>query len=157
VLCGAIWWAGTSAREWFEGHAGEIDALFLARLGWTRTTWVHQAIVVALFALTVIVGPTLGLAMLVFAALGGTSELLRPRWLSAALSRNVLGSVTIFEVALILLPLQALYWKPRGLPANTLEPLFVATKLGVIFLLANVGLALMLRTIVATASDQLRR
>jgi hypothetical protein len=76
--------------------------------------------------------------------------------LSAALSRSVLGSATIFEVALILLPLQALYWKPRGLPANALEPLFVAAKLGVIFLLANVGLALVLRAIVDAVPDRTR-
>jgi hypothetical protein len=37
------------------------------------------------------------------------------------------------------------FWRPKGLPATWLEPAFVLVKLAVIYLLANIGWALVLR------------
>lgn len=146
--------AATAAGGWFGRHAGEIDALFMSRFQWTRTAWVHEGIAIVLYMLRFVVGLTLALALLLFSARGGAAELRRTAWLRAALSRRLVGAVGIFQVLLILLPLQALYWRPRRLPPTAMEATFVAVKLTVIFLLVNAGVALILRAVVAAAPDR---
>lgn len=140
-----IFWSATArADAWLAGRAGEIDAWLIATFELTRTAWVHRALDVLLFLVRYAAGVSLAVAVLGAVAREGWRAAIRPGWLRAGLSRRRLGLTGAAVTLLVFLPLQAADWRPEALPPNAIEIAFAAAKLGAIFLVANVGWAMVL-------------
>lgn len=147
LVFAAIWWAVTRAAAWLDAHGGEIDAWLMVTFGWARTEPLFTATQWLLVFLRAIVGPTLGLALAFAVARLGLRDAWRTRWLRAGLSPRQLALVTLWMLAFVALPWRAVVWRPRGLPPTWMEAMFVTVKLAAMFLLANIGWALVIRTI----------
>ncbi|MBP1636772.1 MAG: hypothetical protein H6Q10_3346 [Acidobacteria bacterium] len=148
VLFGVIWWATGLAGAWWTGHRGEIDAWLIARFGWAETGWVHAAVRWVLVLARAVLGLSIALALFAAfvvppAAAGPGRSRLR-RWASAGFSP--LGLLVLLGLLVVFawLPWQAAYWRPSWLPPTSAEVVFVAAKLGLLYLLATVGWALAL-------------
>ncbi|HEX7087588.1 MAG TPA: hypothetical protein VF198_14595 [Vicinamibacterales bacterium] len=131
--------------EWHAGIAGQIDAMIIARTGSPRTEWLHALVFWALQFVRWPLALTLSLTLLAAVVRGGFGVLRDAGWVRAALRPARWLLITVWLVLLIVLPVQAVDWRPGGL-ALSLEPWFVAAKLGLIAVAAAVGWALILRT-----------
>jgi hypothetical protein len=152
LVFSAVWWITGWLASQAGGHRGEIDAALMARFGWTKTAWVHTTIGWAIWFVRYTVGLSLALTLMVVGAVQGFGAVVRFRWLGRGLSPLRLVLVAAWLLILIWLPWQAVYWRPRSLPANWLEPVFVTVKLLVIYLTANIGWALVLWTVARGAT-----
>ncbi len=144
VVFAAVWMLTAHAGVWLDLHSGEIDAWILATFESSRTAWVHRALDAILFVVRYVVGVSLAVALLSAGARAGWRAVGRLRWVRAGLSRRQLGLVAAAMILFVFLPLGAVYWHPPTIPANAVELLFVAVKLGTIYLLAQIGWALVL-------------
>lgn len=148
AVFGVAWWATSGFDSWWASARGEIDAWLIARLDWTRTGWLHASVGWLSAFVRWVVGLSLALAL--FAGLvrnegdERTHEALWRRWMRAALSPRALAGLAALIVLFAWLPWQAVYWRPSWLTPSWHEAAFVAVKLGVLYLLANVGWALAL-------------
>jgi hypothetical protein len=155
LVCGAAFyallaWIAWRAGGWHSGHAGELDAWWIATFDSARTAWLHRTIRGALFALRDIVGVSLALALFCSILLYGFQTAISMRWLRAGLSRIQLGTVALAMVVLVVLPWRLVAWRPAQLPSTWIEPAFVSVKLVITYLIIQIGWTLML--IVATRS-----
>ena len=146
VVFGLVWWLTGWVLGWADDHRGEIYAALMARFGWTRTGWVHATIAWAVWVVRYPIGLSLGLAPLVAAAVDGFPALLRLGWVLRALAPVRLALTAVCLLAFVWLPWHAVYWRPKALPATWLQPAFVTAKLLIIYVLMNVGWALILKT-----------
>ena len=148
VIALLLWWAISwmvgrlEAR--YEVNTGELTAWFIAKFNWTRTGWVHRLIPLALDALRYVLGVSLAVSLVAFAAIEGFAGLFRLRWLLRALTPGQLVIIAIAIAGLIWLPWQYIYWRPAAIPANSIELLFNAVKLAIVALLIHIGWALIL-------------
>lgn len=145
LLFWAIWFVTGRLLAWHAGIAGQIDAMVIVRTGSPQTGWLHAIVFWALQFVRWPLGLTVSLTLLASLMRGGFGVLRDARWLRAALRPTRWLLVTLWLVLLIVLPLQAVDWRPAGLGVS-LEPWFVAAKLGSIAVAAAVGWALILRT-----------
>jgi hypothetical protein len=139
----AVWWLGEAARGWWTDRRGEIDAWLMMKARTPRTGIVHAIVLSALWVVRYPVA--LSFAVGVFA---GMIEFRRPRdiarKIAAALDwRPVLG-IALTLLIFVALPWRYVYWRPESLPANWMEPAFVAVKLLVTYALLNTGWAIVL-------------
>ena len=150
----AIWWVSGRFDGWWAGARGEIDAWLIARFGWTGTGWLHAA--VGWFGIFVRWVLGLSLALALFAALvrNDPREAAAPaapragafarRWARAAFSPRALAALAVLIAVFVWLPWQAVYWRPSWLAPPLGEVVFVAAKLGILYLLATIGWTLAL-------------
>ncbi|MEQ1912460.1 MAG: hypothetical protein ABMA15_26800 [Vicinamibacterales bacterium] len=148
VFC-ALWFVTVAIDDQWTLHSGEIDALLLRYAGTANSRWLHTSISWLLW----LVRWGVGLAVVC----GVTTSRVK---------RQSVGHG--FQLASSPLPLGAtmagllvgyglwslVYWRPNGLPANTMELLFVSVKLSALLLLGVLIAVLVLRTFARTdASD----
>jgi len=144
VVFGCIGLIMGSVQRWLTLNAGQFDAWLMARTGWTRTAGLHASLGWLVAFVRDGVGTSLAVSLLAALASRG------PRGLSSDWVRAGLGWKRIVTVSLALLagfwlPWQAVYWRPASLPSSWIEPAFAAVKLGVLYFVANVAWALVLR------------
>ncbi|MBI2835637.1 MAG: hypothetical protein HYX76_14550 [Acidobacteria bacterium] len=139
------WWLTGRAFEWTSAHAGEIDAWLMMRGRTTRTAWVHRVTAALLLFVRYPLALSLATGLIAFCVHRGYAHVRSSRWITCALSRGQLGSIALTWLLLLVMPLKALAWRPKAIPPNAIEFLFVVTKLGLIFLIVNLGWALVLR------------
>lgn len=140
-----FWWITARADTWTTEYSGQIDAWWMSNVGSTKTAWIHSGFAIALWFARYVIGVSLGVAALAAGALHGSRALASTRWVRAGLSRRQVGAIGFAIVLLMWLPLRATDWRPASIPPVTIEAVFVAVKLGVIYLVANFGWALVLR------------
>ena len=140
----AIFWIVAAMELRYEARTGELDAWLIAKFNWTRTAWLHRVISYALDALRYVLGLSLAVSLVAFAAVEGFADIFRLRWLWRALSPGQLAIVTIAVAGLFWLPWQYIFWRPATIPPNTVELLFNGAKLVIFGVLANLGVALLL-------------
>ena len=145
AIFAAVWWLTDAAAAWHARAAGQIDAAIIAGTGWTRTGWLHAAAAWALALLRWVVGTSLAAALAAALATDGLRGA-RPRWVGRALRWRPLLVTAAAVVMGWWLPLQASYWRPAALPPNWMEPAFAAAKLAVLFAVAQLAWAVILRT-----------
>lgn len=140
----ALWWVTGVHLRYFEVHAGEIDAWFIAKTGWVRTAWFHVGMQWIGYFLRFVVGVALALSL--FAAGLGQSwaGAARGGWLARAFSWRTLAIVGLALLAIWAGPWQLAYWRPSGLPSTWMQPTFAGAKLVVLFVVANALWALVL-------------
>lgn len=144
AVAGCIWLVTGSASEWLTGNAGRIDAWLIAKTGWTRTSGLHSALDWVVTFVRYGVGASLGAALLAALVSRGLPGL-GSDWWRKGLSWKRLVAVSLALLAGFWLPWQAVYWRPASLPSTWIEPAFAAVKLGVLYAVANVAWALVLR------------
>jgi hypothetical protein len=137
------WFLAAYAGAHWDSYRGEIDAWLMAELGWTNTGGLHTAF---RWLLTFVrfLGLSVSVALASAFAAGGFGALRHVRWLRDALSLRRLLTVAGILVVFFWLPSRAVNWRPAWLGPNWQETTFVVLKLGTVYLLANVGCALIL-------------
>ena len=146
VVFGGVFWLTARAGDWLSAHRGEIDAWLIAHLKLVRSAPIHATLGWLLWFIRYGLGLSLALTLLAEVAGSGWRTITRPAWLRASLRPRRVALVALWMFAFVWAPWQAVYWRPTSLPPTWLEPAFIAVKLLVIYLLANVGWALVLRT-----------
>lgn len=140
-----FWWITASADAWATEYSGEIDAWWMAKTGSAKTAWIHSGLGIALWLVRYVIGVSLALAVLAAGAQRGAGALVSVRWLRAGLSQRQLGAIGLAMLVLVWLPLRATYWRPGFVPPTIIETVFVAAKLGLLYVILNAGWALILR------------
>jgi hypothetical protein len=135
-----LWWAILRADRWVLDHSGEINAWFIARLGWADISWLFRAEVWLSRWLRWSLIPLIALTLAGALIHSGTRGL-------GGRCRRVLGwrSIAIGALAFgffVALPLPLIAWRPR-LPPTWLEPAAAAARLGAVGLLWAAGAALL--------------
>lgn len=128
---------------WFR-HRGEIDAWLMLHFNVTETNRIHALAQWVLLFVTYVLGVSLAVALVEGRVRDGATSAARATWLRAAVSPVRLILLTGIWLLFLWLPWRAVDWRPKGLAPNWQEVAFVAVKLGVLFLVANVGWALVL-------------
>ena len=142
AIFGAIWWLTGRASAWWLQRTGEIDAVLMLRLGWTRTSSLHASVRWALLFLRYLVGLSMALTAMKRSMDGSLTIAV----LIGSITPSRLVEIAVCLVLFFLLPWRVVWWRPRAIPPTWTEPVFVAVKLGVLYVLANFGWALILRT-----------
>ena len=144
-LVAAVWWATGEAAAWHARHAGQIDAEIIARTGWTRSGWLHTGAGWVIVLARWVAGLALAAALAAALATGGLTGL-RPQWVRRGLRPRTLAVTGAAVAAGVWGPWQAAYWRPASLPPNWTQPAFAAVKLVVLFAVAQLAWAVVLRT-----------
>jgi hypothetical protein len=142
VICGSAGWF----ERWWMANAGQVDAAAIAAGDITRTGWVHTAVHWIVVLIQWVLVPAWLASALAWAAGYETRDVLTLKWLTAGLHwRLVLVALAAVAIG-VWLPWRWVYWRPKTLPASTLEVVFVGVKLLVIYALSQVGWAFTLYT-----------
>jgi len=139
----AAWVLVALARAHWDSYRGEIDAWLMAQFGWTNVGWLHTAFG-WLLAFVRFLGLSLAVSLAWAFASDGFAGIRSIRWVRDAVSPRRLLTLAGILVVFYWLPMRAVNWRPAWLAPNWQETTFVALKLGVLYLLANLGWALIL-------------
>jgi hypothetical protein len=148
------WWKLTNVPyDWVRIYSGQINAWFIATLGWDEVSWFFTTMGLLDLWLKAVVGFMLGLSLMAAIVTAGWASGIRIAWLKRALAPSTLAWATVWFVVFIFLPrLYLANWRPEGLPATSLEMAFIAGKLSLTALLIAVGTSLMIRQSLWTTS-----
>jgi hypothetical protein len=144
IAFAAAWLLTSQASAWWQGHRGEIDAWLMAQFGSPETARLHAAAGWVFAFAAYVVGLSLALALGVAVVRGGVRAVATAAWLRNAFAFRRLLMLTGILLVFLWLPWQGVTWRPAWLSPNWQETVFVTAKLGVLFLVANVGWALAL-------------
>lgn len=144
-----LWWAIVRADRWALDHAGEINAWFIARYGWSDISSLFRAEVWVSRWLRWSLVPLSALA-LAGALLDGGITGAAGRWRRALGFRSMAIAVLAF-IVLVAIPLPLISWRPQ-LPPTWLEPAAAAARLGAVALLWITGAALLVLLAAPTRS-----
>jgi hypothetical protein len=133
------------AGVWWRDHQGETDAWLMVRLGWTNTGTLHAG-VRGLLAFVRFVGLSLALSLASAIITAGFQAIRHARWAREGVRPLRLLTIAAILIVFVWLPWRGVNWRPTWVTPNWEEAAFVAVKLGVIYLIANVGWALVLST-----------
>lgn len=139
-----LWWLVSLADRWVAAYSGEIAAWFIATLGWADVSWVMRGLDYLSMWLRAVVAPLLAISLFAALLLRGRAALRQLRWIGRALRPATLVVSTLATALLVVLPLQAAYWQPTGLPPTWVEPAAAGVRLLVIALLATIGGSIMI-------------
>jgi hypothetical protein len=139
-----IWWIVLRADAWMAAHSGEIAAWFIATLGWADVSWLMRGLGYISVWLRWVVGPLLTIALFAALLFRERAALRRPSWIRRALRPATLIVSTLAFLLFVALPVQAVYWRPPGLPATWVEPTAAVLRLGLIALAVTIGWAIMI-------------
>ncbi len=143
VLFVAAWFLVALAQAHWDSYRGEIDAWLMAQFGWTTTGGLHDA-VRWLLAFVRFLGLSLAVSLAWAFVSNGFAGIRSIRWVRDAVSPRrllVLGGILL---VFVWLPWRSVNWRPAWLAPNWQESTFVVLKLGSLYLLANLGWALVL-------------
>ncbi|MBA2354867.1 MAG: hypothetical protein H0V80_09390 [Acidobacteria bacterium] len=142
LLCGGAGWF----EQWWLRRAGEVDAALIAAGDVTRTRWLHASVRWCVALVQWVLVPAWLASSLTWAAAYGGREMVSLKWLTAGLDWRLLLVTLAGVIVLVWLPWGAVYWRPRTLPASTIEVAFTAIKLGIIYLATHLAWTLALWT-----------
>jgi hypothetical protein len=140
-----VWYLVSDAGAWWAHHQGETDAWLMLHFGKANTTIVHQGFRV-LLAVLQLFGLSLALSLASAVVGDGYRAIGSARWLRRGVSPRQLVLLAAVLFVFVWLPWQGVNWRPSWLKPNWQETLFVTAKLGVIYLLANLGWTLAIGT-----------
>ena len=141
-----VWWLTRRGEAWVGLRSGQINAYFIAQFGWDNMSWLFTTIRYVAEWFRWVLSGLLALSLIAgFVALGW-SALGEASWLRRALRPRTLLVATFWFVALIALPwIYLLPWRPRQLPASSLELVFIVAKLSLSAVLFAIGATLIAR------------
>ena len=144
ALFGLVFWLTGHALDWHARVSGQMDAAIISRTGSPATAWLHAGIRWLIVFVRWTLGLTLSVSLLGALVGDGLAALRRAEWLRRALRLRPIVLVTLWFVALDVLPWRYVYWRPAQMPV-AVEPWFVVAKLTLVALLMAAGWALVLR------------
>ncbi len=144
VVVAALWWLTGLGFRWAALSRSEIDAWLMARWGWTKTAGLHGAVSWALRTVRFALGTSLGVALVAAGLHGGWGAVRRPAWIGRALAPRQWVPAGLALLVFIWLPWQAVNWRPAFVTGTWAEPVAVAVKLALLYLVCNLGWALAL-------------
>ncbi len=149
VVFGLVWWITGLASEWLDRYWSEIDAWILLKTGWTKAVFVRSACEHLIAFVRLGLGASFALTLLVSLIRMGAAGLASLSWLRRSFAWRQLVIIAAALVVGVLLPSHLAYWRwqPKGITATWFEPTFAAAKLSLMFLLANVAWAAVLRAV----------
>jgi hypothetical protein len=132
AIFAALWWLTAGVDDVWTRHRGEIDAMFIRYLGVTGTAPLHSAE----RWLTWTVRWGLGLSVVAALATSGWRGVraLTPA-LRTAIGWTPLAAVTVAAVTVAEGLWRVATWRPQWLPPSSIEVVFAAVKLGLLYLL----------------------
>ena len=148
VFC-ALWFVTVAIDDQWTLHSGEIDALLLRYAGTASSRWLHTSISWLLW----LVRWGIGLAVICGVTTSRVKQQSVGRGFQLASSPLPLGA-TVAGLLVGYGLWSLVYWRPKGLPANVAELLFVSVKLSALVLLGALIVVLVLRTFARTAAPE---
>ena len=149
AVFGALWYVTIAIDGQWTLHSGEIDALLLRYAGTANSRWLHTSISWLLW----LVRWGIGLAVICGVTTSRVKRQSVGRGFGLASSPLPLGATV--AGLLVGYGLWSLaYWRPNGLPANTMELLFVSVKLSALLLLGALIAVLVLHTCARTSRPE---
>lgn len=143
VIAWIIWWMAAHAETWVALRSGQISAWFIARLGWDDVSWLFTGVRYAADWFRWVGAGLLGLSLIAGFVTTGWSTLGGAAWLARALQPRALVVSTFWFVLLIALPwIYLVPWRPKELPASSIEFAFIVAKLSASAILFAVGATL---------------
>ena len=141
----AIWWITGRATRWLAIHGGEMDAWLLLHFNITKTARLHAGLAWAVTIARYVLGLSIAAALVGAGTIEGVASLAASGvWARRAFAPRRLVAIAFCWALLLWLPWMAAGWRPRTLPRSA-ELVFVSVKLAVLYLAANLGVALILR------------
>ena len=146
TVAAVMWWLVGSATDQVTIYSGQISAWFIASFGWDDVAWLLTGITWLATWLKWVVAPMLALSLMSGILADGWHTLSGVRWITRALTPLPLGVATVAFGVLVVAPWVYLTpWRPKGLPATSLELAFIIAKLAVTAVLMATGVALIIR------------
>ena len=142
ALCGGAGWF----EAWWANRAGEVDAAAIVAGDVTSTQPLHAAARWAVAFVQWVVVPAWLATCLAWIAGYERRDVLGLKWLATGLHWRLVAVTLVAVVVGVWLPWRWIYWRPRGLPASTVEVVFAGMKIGLVYLLSQLAWALVLRT-----------
>lgn len=147
-------WLATHAQTWITMRSGPINAWFIAQLGWDDVSWLFTGISYTLLWLRWVLAAVLALSLIAGVVAIGWPALTQAAWLRRALRPRTLALGTLWAIVLIALPWTYLVpWRPKQLPASSLEFAFIVAKLSFVAIVVAIGAALIARDSVNSAGS----
>lgn len=140
-----FWWIAGRIDTWVALRTGEINAWFIARLGWDNVSWLFRSITAATTWLRWVLPALLAVSLMAGMASAGWRAIVMPAWVRRAVRPRTLAVATACFVVLIVLPWAYLVpWRPAWLPPTSAEMAFIVAKLSIATLLIAIGVALIM-------------
>ena len=142
LVCGAAGWF----ESWWMARAGQVDAAAIVAGNVTNTRPLHTAVHWLVVIVQWIVVPSWLATALAWVAAYERRDVLGLKWLAGGLHWRILLVTAAAVAVLVWLPWRFVYWRPRALPASSVEMVFIVAKLAVIYLLSQIAWAIVLAT-----------
>jgi hypothetical protein len=153
LVFAVVWWLAGSVTDRITIYSGQINAWFIASLGWDDISILFRTIDWLAIWIKWVAGAMLSLTLMSAIVIGGWKALVGVAWIKRALSPLTLAFATLWFGLLVAAPwLYLAPWRPEGLPATSLEMAFIVVKLSVTALLIAAGTSLMIRQATWTTS-----
>jgi hypothetical protein len=146
LVAGAICGSAGGFESWWLARAGEVDAAAIAAGDVTNTRPLHTAVRWLVMLVQWVLVPAWLATCLAWVSAYDRRDVLSLKWLGAGLHWRVLLVTALGVGLLVWLPWRYVYWRPRALPASSLEVVFGALKIGLIYLMSQIAWALTLCT-----------
>lgn len=146
LVFAAVWWLVGRATGFVTIYSGQINAWFIARLDWHDVSGLFRAVDWAAIWIKGVVAPVLALSMMSAVLATGWRTLAQAAWVTHAASPLRLALATLWFGLFVAAPwIYLAPWRPQGLPATSVELVFITAKLAVTALLMAMGVALIIR------------
>ena len=143
VIVVLLWWLAGGIDNGMARNSGPINAWFIARFGWDDVSWLFTGVSFVAMWLRWVVAALLAVSLMAGIVTTGWRAIAQAAWIRRALSPRALVVATVCFAAFFVLPwLYLVPWRPAGLPATSVEMLFIAGKLAVAAVLMSLGAAL---------------
>jgi hypothetical protein len=146
LIVSLIWWLTLGVETWVGMRSGQINAWFIAQFGWADVSWLFRSIRYTAMWLRWILASMLAFSLMTGFVLAGSRALTQLAWLRRALRPRALVFCSLIFVVLIALPWKYLVpWRPAGLPATSIELVFITAKLALAAVIGAIAIAMMIR------------
>lgn len=143
-----VWWMTARLESWVAMRHGPISAWFIAQFGWDDTTWLFTTIRYVAQWFRWVITALLVLSLMAGIVASGWRALGQTAWVRRALHPRAIAVATLAFVLLVALPwIYLVPWRPKNLPASSVEFVFIAAKLSLAALLCGIGAALVVREV----------
>jgi hypothetical protein len=143
-----MWWIAARVETWVAMRNGQISAWFIARAGWDDVSWLFTTIRYVAQWFRWVITALLMLSLMAGIVGIGWRALAQTAWIRRALHPRAIVVATFAFVVLVALPWMYLVpWRPKNLPASSVEFVFIAAKLSLAALLCGIGAALVVREV----------
>jgi hypothetical protein len=141
-----LWWMTLRGETWVAMRSGQISAWFIAQFGWSEIAWLFAGVRYLAIWIRWVLATMLALSLMAGFVAVGVRALGQAAWLRRALRPRALFFATLWFVVLIAVPWTYIVpWRPAGLPATSVEVVFIAVKLTLCAIMFAAAVALMVR------------